>query len=94
MHGVLFQHFGINEVVEVGIELEGLNLVESLLTEGYPVGVHVIGFPLGGVLVAVGHKASVVPLLVDALDTQEELACHLLIVLVSQLDFLDMVWET
>ena len=94
MHGVLFQHFGINEVVEVGIELEGLNLVESLLAEGYPVGVHVIGLPLGGILVAVGHKASVVPLFVDALDTQEELACHLLIVLVSQLDFLDMVWET
>ena len=26
MHGILFQHFGINEVVEVGIVLESFNL--------------------------------------------------------------------
>ena len=94
MRGILSQHFGINEVVEVGIKLESLNLVESFLAECYPEGVHVIGLPLGGVLVAAGHQATVVPLLVDALNAQEELACHLLIELVSQFDFLDMVWET
>ena len=91
MHGILFQHFGINEVVEVGIVLESLNLGQSFLAECYPVGVHVIGLPLGGVLVAVGYKATVVPLLIDTLNTQEELACHLLIDLVSQFNFLDMV---
>ena len=74
--------------------LEGLNLVQGFLAECYPESMHVIGLPFGGVLVAVGHQASVVPLLVDALNTQEELAGHLLVVLVSQLDFLDMVWVT
>ena len=58
----------------------------------YPVFVHVVGLPLGRVLVASGHQAPVVPLLVDALKTEEELACHLPVVLVSQFDFLDMVW--
>ena len=87
-HSILFQHFGINEVVEVGIVLESLNLAQLFLVECYPVFVHVIGLPLGGVLVAFGHQATVVPFLVDALKTQEEFACHLPIVLVFQFNSL------
>ena len=88
MHGILFQHFGINEVVEVGIELESLNLAKFFLAECCPVLMHVIGLPLGGVLVTFGNQATVVPFLVDALKTHEEFASHLPIGLVLQFDFL------
>ena len=71
--------------------LEGLHVVEGLLTEGNPVGVHIVRTPLGRVLVAVWHQAPVVPLLVDALHAEEQLAGHHAVPLISQLDFLSMV---
>ena len=88
---VLLQHFRVDKVVEVGIVLEGLNLFQGFLAECDPIGVHVIGFPVGGVFVTVRRQAAVVPLLEDALLAQEEFARRLLVDLVFQCDFLEMV---
>ena len=82
------QHFWVLPVVEIIVILELSNLLQFLLTESFPVVVHLIGFPFPWVFVTVGNEATVVPILVHVLHAEKQLTCCNPVLLVFQLQVL------
>ena len=85
---IVLQDFWIDKVVEIFVIFELINLLQRLLIKSFPVVMHLIGFPLCWVLVAVWDQATVVPILVHVLLIGIQLIRRFFVFLVFQFQVL------